>query len=41
MDKVPKKKTVSVNFTCTMFSLLDFLSLKMEPIRSPETLLRN
>jgi len=28
MDKVPKKNTVSVNFSNAMFSLLDFLILK-------------
>jgi len=28
MDKVPNKKTVSVNFSCALFSLLDFLSLE-------------
>jgi hypothetical protein len=28
MDKVPKKKVVSVNFSCAVFSLLDFLTLE-------------
>jgi len=28
MDKVPKKKIVSVNFSCTVFSLLDFLTIE-------------
>jgi len=28
MDKVPKKKIVSVNFSGTMFSLWDFLTLE-------------
>jgi len=28
MDKVPNKKTVSVNFICTLFSFLDFLILE-------------
>jgi len=27
MDEVSKKKIVSVNFSCVMFSLLDFLTL--------------
>jgi hypothetical protein len=27
MDEVPKKKTVSVNFTRAVFSLFDFLTL--------------
>jgi len=26
MDESPKKKLVSVNFSCTLFFLLDFLS---------------
>jgi len=30
MDKVPKKKTASVNFTCALFSLLDFLTLVLK-----------
>jgi len=41
MDKVPKKKIVSVNFSCAVFSLFDFLTLKMELICSSETMLRN
>jgi hypothetical protein len=28
MDKTPKKKTVSVNLSHALFSLLDFLALK-------------
>jgi len=28
MDKVPKKKSVSVNFSCAVFCLLDFMTLK-------------
>jgi hypothetical protein len=28
MDKVSKKKTVSVNLCCDMFSLLDFFTLE-------------
>jgi len=30
MDKVPKKKTVSVNFPCDWFSLLDFSTLVLK-----------
>ena len=32
MDIVPEKKTVSVNFSHAVSSLLDFLTLKMGPI---------
>jgi len=28
MDEVPKQKIVSVNFPCTLFSLLDLLTLE-------------
>jgi len=28
VDKDPKKKTVSVNFSCALFSLMDFLTLE-------------
>ena len=35
MDRVPKKKAVSVNFSHAMFSVLDFLTLKDGMDRSP------
>lgn len=41
MEKVPKKKIVSVYFSLAMFSLLDFSPLKIGPICCPETSVRN
>jgi hypothetical protein len=41
MEKVPKKKIVSVYFSLAMFSLLDFWPLKIGPICCPETSVRN
>jgi hypothetical protein len=46
MDKAspnpPKEKNiVSVNFSCGLFALLDFLTLKMELIDFPEMSVRN
>jgi len=41
MYEVPEKKSVSINFSCAMFSLLDFLTPKMGPIGRPKTSVRN
>jgi len=35
MEKVPKIKIVSVNFSCAVFSLLDFLTLEAGMIVHP------
>jgi len=37
-DKVPKKKTESVNSCCCVFSLLDFLTVEAGPIDCPTLL---
>jgi len=41
LDKVPKKKCVSVNFSHALFSQFDFWTPKMEQICSSETSVRN
>ena len=38
MDTVPKKKTVSVNFTHAMFSVFDFLTLVLKRPQGVSTL---
>jgi hypothetical protein len=44
MDKVQKKKkkkTASVNFSRALFSLLDFVTLKIGPIDCPASSVKN
>jgi len=41
MDKDPNKKTVSVNFSCALSSLLDFWTFEAGWIGCPELLERN
>jgi len=41
MDKVPKKKIVSVNFSCAVFSLFDFLTLEDGTDRLSQNVLKD